>query len=99
MTNDLTPHDVITRPVITEKALGEVKNGTYTFEVDSRVNKYQVRDAVEKLYNVEVEDVRIMNCKGKPKRYGRSEGYSRSYKKAIVKLKEGFKIREFEGLI
>ena len=99
MANDITPHDVIMRPVITEKALAGIQNSTYTFEVDSRVNKYQVRDAIEKLYNVEVENVRIMNCKGKPKRYGRSEGYSRSYKKAVVKLKEGFKIQEFEGLI
>lgn len=99
MANDVTPHDVIMRPVITEKALAGIQDSTYTFEVDSRMNKYQVRDAIEKLYNVEVEDVRIMNCKGKPKRYGRSEGYSRSYKKAIVKLKEGFKIQEFEGLI
>lgn len=99
MANDITPHDVVLRPIITEKSTSNIENATYTFEVDSRMNKYQVRDAIEKLYNVEVADVRIMNYKGKPKRYGRSEGYSRSYKKAIVKLKEGFKIQEFEGLI
>lgn len=99
MANKLTPHDIILRPVITEKALGNMNEGTYTFEVDSRVNKFHVRDAIEKLYNVEVEDIRTVNYKGKPKRYGRSEGYSRSYKKAIVKLRKGFKIQEFEGLM
>ncbi len=99
MANDLTPYDVIIRPIITEKSTLNFANSTYTFEVDSRVNKYQVRDAIEKLYNVEVENVRIMNYKGKPKRYGRSEGYTRSFKKAVVKLREGFKIQEFEGLI
>lgn len=99
MASNITPHDVIIRPFITEKALAGIQNSTYTFEVDIRMNKFQVRDAIEKLYNVEIEDVRIMNCKGKPKKYGISEGYTRSYKKAIVKLKEGFKIQEFEGLI
>lgn len=96
---ELTSHDVLFRPMITEKAVGKIKNATYTFEVDSRANKYMVRDAVEKLYNVQVSEIRIMNVKGKPKRYGRSEGYSRSYKKAVVQLKQGFKIQEFEGLI
>ncbi|BBJ27230.1 MAG: 50S ribosomal protein L23 [Athalassotoga sp.] len=96
---DITPHDVLIRPLITEKALSGVKNATYSFEVDLRANKHTVRNAVERLYNVQVADVRIMNVKGKPKRYGRSEGYSRSYKKAIVQLKEGFKIQELEGLI
>ncbi len=99
MPGKLTQYDVIVRPLITEKSTMGFANATYTFEVDSRVNKYQVRDAIEKLYNVEVESVRIMNYKGKPKRYGRFEGHSRSYKKAVVKLKEGFKIQEFEGLI
>ncbi len=99
MANNITPHDVVLRPIITEKSTSNIENATYTFEVDSRMNKYQVRDAIEKLYNVEVADVRIMNYKGKPKRYGKSEGYSRSYKKAIVKLEDGFKIQEFEGLI
>lgn len=97
--SDVTPHDILVRPLITEKALSNVKNFTYTFEVDIRANKYVVRNAVEKLYNVQVSDVRIINVKGKPKRYGRSEGYSRSYKKAVVQLKKGFKIQEFEGLI
>ncbi len=99
MANNITPHDVVLRPIITEKSTSNIENATYTFEVDSRMNKYQVRDAIEKLYNVEVADVRVMNYKGKPKRYGKSEGYSRSYKKVIVKLEDGFKIQEFEGLI
>ncbi len=99
MGNKLTPHDIILRPIITEKALGTMNDGTYSFEVDSRVNKFQIRSAIEKLYNVEIEDIRTINYKGKPKRYGRSEGYSRSYKKAVVKLRKGFKIQEFEGLV
>lgn len=97
--SEITPHDVLVRPLITEKALSGVKNATYYFEVDLRANKHTVKNAVERLYNVQVSDVRILNAKGKPKRYGRSEGYSRSYKKAIVQLKQGFKIQELEGLI
>ncbi|MGC8545205.1 50S ribosomal protein L23 [Athalassotoga sp.] len=97
--NEMAPHDILVRPLITEKALSNIKNGTYTFEVDIRANKHIVRNAVERLYNVQVADVRMISVKGKPKRYGRSEGYSRSFKKAIVQLKAGFKIQEFEGLI
>ncbi len=97
--NEITPHDILIRPLVTEKAFAGIKQATYSFEVDSRANKHTVRNAVERLYNVQVADVRIMNVNGKPKRYGRSEGYSRSFKKAIVQLKAGFKIQEFEGLI
>ncbi len=99
MPNETTPHDILVRPLITEKALSNVKNATYMFEVDVRSNKHIIRNTVERLYNVQVSDVRIINVKGKPKRYGRSEGYSRSFKKAIVQLKTGFKIQELEGLI
>ncbi len=97
--NEMTPHDILVRPVVTEKAVDGIKKVTYTFEVDIRANKHTVRNAVERLYNVQVADVRMISVKGKPKRYGRSEGYSRSFKKAIVQLKTGFKIQEFEGLI
>ncbi len=99
MAIELTPHDILIRPFITEKAMAHVKNSLYTFEVDSRANKYLIKNAIEKLYNVQVSSVHVMNVMGKPKRYGKSEGYSRSYKKAIVQLKQGFKIQELEGLV
>lgn len=79
--------DVILRPIITEASMNEMDNKRYTFEVDLRANKTQVKDAVEDIFEVEVAKVNIMNVKGKKKRMGRYEGYTRKRRKAIVILK------------
>lgn len=77
--------DIIKRPVITEHSmnLGEKK---YTFEVDPRANKIQIKNAVEEIFGVKVEKVNTMNYKGKFRRFGRYSGYRPNRKKAIVKL-------------
>ncbi|MEW6719127.1 MAG: 50S ribosomal protein L23 [Thermodesulfobacteriota bacterium] len=91
--------DVIKRPLITEKStlLKGVSN-CVLFAVDSRANKKEVRDAVEKSFKVKVVDVRTMNVAGKAKRRGRTVGLRPGWKKAVVTLKEGDKIEFFEGV-
>ena len=89
-------YEIIRRPVISEKstALAEVA-GKYVFEVDSKANKHEIRDAVQKLFNVDVREVRTMVMHGKMKRVGRFETKRANWKKAIVTLKEGQKIDFF----
>lgn len=79
-------HDVIKRPVITEKSVLEMDNKKYTFEVDKRANKTQIKYAIEEIFDVEVEKVNTQITKRKPKRMGMHSGYTKNYKKAIVKL-------------
>ena len=91
--------DVIKRPLITEKSnlLRGISNSVL-FAVDSRANKKEVREAVERHFKVKVVDVRTMNVAGKTKRRGRTLGLRPGWKKAIVTLKEGDKIEFFEGV-
>ena len=86
----LTIYDVIKKPIVTEKAM-DVKESLnqVIFAVDTRANKYQIKEAVEKLLEVKVKDVRTMNYKGKVKRFGRTVGKRKDWKKAIVVLEEG----------
>ncbi len=89
--------DVIRSPLLTEKATDlREKFNQICFEVDPRANKKQVSEAVEKIFNVKVAEVRIVNTKPKPKRLGKYSGSSTGYKKAVVSLKEGSKIEIFE---
>lgn len=67
----------------------------YSFEVNKKANKVQIRGAVEKLYNVKVTDVRTANVKGKPRRRGRTMGITKSWKKAVVVLHEDYHIDLF----
>ena len=93
-------YTVIKRPIITEKSniLAEIY-GQYTFEVDRRANKLQVRDAVEQIFDVKVEKVRIINMKPKRGRYGRRVVVRESaWKKAIVTLAPGQRLEMFEGV-
>ncbi|MBQ9181478.1 MAG: 50S ribosomal protein L23 [Bacilli bacterium] len=85
--------DVIKAPIITEKSsdLAQNKN-TITFSVDTKANKTQIKQAVEKIFNVEVESVNTINAKPKKKRVGRYTGKTNKVKKAIVKLREGSSI-------
>ncbi|MCB5935284.1 50S ribosomal protein L23 [Bacillus sp. DFI.2.34] len=80
--------DVIKRPVITERSMNDLNDRKYTFEVDVRANKTQVKQAVEEIFGVKVEKVNIMNYKGKFKRMGRYTGFTNKRRKAIVKLTE-----------
>ena len=78
--------DIILRPVVTEASMAEMDNKRYQFDVDVRATKTQVKNAVEKVFNVKVAKVNIMNIKGKKKRMGRYEGYTKKRRKAIVTL-------------
>ena len=86
--------DVIIAPVITEKSgvLTETSGRTYTFKVVKSANKTQIADAIEKAFDVKVESVRTLNTKAKDKRVGRYTGKTKTYKKAIVTLKDGYNI-------
>ncbi|RST71777.1 50S ribosomal protein L23 [Siminovitchia acidinfaciens] len=87
--------DVIKRPVITERSMDLTADKKYTFEVDVRANKTQVKDAVESIFDVKVEKVNVMNYKGKFKRMGRFGGYTNKRRKAVVTLTEDSKEIEF----
>ena len=85
--------DIIKAPIITEKSADLVQNqNTITFSVDVKANKTQIKQAIEKIFNVEVESVNTINVKPKKKRVGRYVGKTNKVKKAIVKLKEGSSI-------
>ncbi|HHU64081.1 MAG TPA: 50S ribosomal protein L23 [Clostridiales bacterium] len=93
------PHDVIIRPVLTEKSYDQIADRKYTFIVDINSNKTEIKNAVEKLFGVKVESVNTLRQKGKLKRMGANVGRRPERKKAIVKLAEGSKsIEFFEGL-
>ncbi len=87
--------DIIIRPLLTEKGYDGIADKKYTFIVAKSANKAQIKDAVEKLFKVEVASVNTVNCKGKLKRMGRNEGYTPDYKKAFVQLKADSKTIEF----
>jgi large subunit ribosomal protein L23 len=92
-------YDVIVRPVITEKATEQLdRNQVYTFAVAREANKFEIADAVEKLFNVKVEDVRTVQVRGKQRRVGRNIGRRPGWKKAFVTLREGDTIEIFEGV-
>jgi large subunit ribosomal protein L23 len=89
-------HDVVIRPIITEQSMHFANvRGAYSFEVNKKANKSQIRNAIAKLYNVKVVDVRTANVKGKPRRRGRNFGFTRSWKKAVVVLSEDHHIDLF----
>lgn len=90
--------DVIKRPIITESSMLAMDDKKYTFEVDVHANKTLVKQAVEKMFDVKVEKVNIMNVRPKFKRMGKYTGYTRKRRKAIVKLTEDSKeIQIFEN--
>ena len=84
--------DIIKAPIITEKSSTLAQNNTYVFSVDVKANKTQIKEAIEKIFNVSVENVNTVNVKPKKKRVGRYAGKTNRVKKAIVKLKEGSSI-------
>jgi len=90
------PHDVLIKPLVTEKSSGLMGEGKYSFQVDKAANKIEIKYAVETAFKVDVEDVRTMNMPGKFKRQGRTHGMTPEWKKAIVTLKAGQKLPIFE---
>ena len=93
----MDPRQVILEPVVSEKSYALMAEGKYTFRVDDRVHKTQIREAVEKVFNVGVIEVRTISMPSKPKRRGVHSGRTRSWKKAIVQLAPGDRIELFEG--
>ena len=92
------PRDIIKRPVITERSTELMAEKKYTFDVDVRANKTEVKDAIEKIFDVKVEKVNIMNYKGKFKRVGRYSGLTNRRRKAVVTLtQESNEIEFFEA--
>ncbi len=87
--------DIIIRPIITEKSMNGAAMKKYTFEVAKNAEKIQIKKAVEELFGVKVEKVNTLNVRGRLRRQGRHQGYTRSWKKAIVKLTEDSKGIEF----
>lgn len=88
---------VIVAPVVSEKSYALMADGKYTFRVDARAQKPQIKHAVEEIFDVEVTDVRTLQVRSKPKRRGLHSGRSRSWRKAVVQLAPGDRIELFEG--
>jgi large subunit ribosomal protein L23 len=83
-------HSIIKRMLVTEKStIEKEEKNKYYFEVDQRANKIEIRKAAEKLLKVVVDDVHVINIKGKKKRVGRTTGRRRDWKKAVVTLAQG----------
>ena len=93
-----TEYDIIKRPIITEKLtmIQEENPNIVGFIVDKKATKPEIKRAVEKIFNVKVKKVRVINMKGKPKRFGRFEGRRAGFKKAYVILEKGQKINFIE---
>jgi large subunit ribosomal protein L23 len=93
----MSPEEVIKRPIaLTEKAAALREENKVVFEVSPRANKIQIRDAVEKLFEVKVVHVNTLVQRGKPKRLGRRMSKRNNWKKAIVTLREGDDIQFFD---
>ena len=95
----LVSHDIIRKPVITEKSMAVLGEKKYTFIVDVHANKCQIKRAVEEVFGVTVDEVKTANIMGKMKRVGVHIGKRPDYKKAVVKLTADSKAIEFfEGM-
>lgn len=88
----LYPYDIILYMLQTEKATRDAKYNKYIFAVHRKANKVEICQAIEKIYKVKVRDVNTIIVPGKKKRIGRFEGKKPDWKKAVVTLKEGYKI-------
>ena len=84
--------DIIFGPVITEKSVTAQQNGVYTFKVDKRATKTQIKSEIERQFGVKVLNVNTLNTKPKDRRVGRYTGKTKTYKKAIVTLAQGSSI-------
>ena len=98
MPKAIHPYDVILRPLITEKGTFLAEQNKYAFRVAKGANKHQIKEAVERAFDVHVLKVNTMVMPGKTKRVGRSVGSTAEWKKALVTLAEGERIEFFEGV-
>ena len=91
------PRDVIIEPVVSEKSYALLDDGRYTFIVDPRSNKTEIKQAVETIFNVRVTNVNTLNRRGKTKRFGYVMGKRKDTKRAIVTLADGDEIDIFDA--
>jgi large subunit ribosomal protein L23 len=91
-----TARDIVIRPVVSEKSYAGIEANTYTFLVDKRANKTEIKEAIQQIWNVQVTSVRTLNRKGKVKRRRFTMGKRPDEKRAIVTLAEGDSIEIFE---
>jgi large subunit ribosomal protein L23 len=90
------PHEILIKPLVTEKTTGLMVENKYCFKVDSKANKIEIKHAVESIFKVNVTDVKTINVRGKLKRQGRFAGYTSDWKKAIVTIEQGQRLPIFE---
>ena len=90
-----TARDIILAPVVTEKSVSALADKKYTFRVAKKANKIQIAKAVEEIFGVKVDKVNTISMKGHMRRMGRNEGYTPSWKKAVVTLTADSKTIEF----
>ena len=93
----MNSRQILIKPVVSEKSYALLAANKYTFRIHPEANKTQVRQAVEEIFGVRVEDVRTVNVRSKPKRRGYTSGRTREWKKAIVQLHQDDSIELFEG--
>ena len=92
-------YQVVMKPLVTEKGTMMLSEGNWvTFRVHPNANKIEVREAIQKIFSVSVLQVNTQIVRGKRRRFGRTMGQSKAWKKAMVQLKEGDKIEIFEGV-
>ena len=91
----MTAYDIIIKPVVTERSMENMESKRYTFKVDTRAKKSEIKKAVETIFGVKVKQVNTMNITGKKKRMGANVGKRPDWKKAIVTLTEDSKEIEF----
>ncbi len=95
----MNPYDILVKPVVTERTMQEAEEKKYTFNVNKKANKYQIKDAVEEVFGVKVAKISTMNMRGKLKKMGRTQGRRPDWKKAIVTLTPDSKeIKFFENV-
>jgi large subunit ribosomal protein L23 len=93
----LHPNEVLLAPVVSEKSYSMIDERKYAFRVHPDAHKTQIRQAVEELFHVKVQNVNVLKVQSKPKRRGLVRGVRPGWKKAIVQLREGESIEIFEG--
>ena len=93
----LHPNQVLLAPVVSEKSYELIEDRKYSFRVHPDAHKTQIRQAVEELFNVHVEDVNVIQVRSKPKRRGMVRGRKPGWKKAVVQIRAGESIEIFEG--
>lgn len=91
----MVAHDIIIKPILSEKSYADIANKKYYFKVAPKATKTQIKHAVEEIFKVKVASVNTLNVYGKIKRQGRTEGLTGNYKKAIVQLSADSKSIEF----